>query len=175
MNNFAELITRRRSVRQYTDEPIAPEEVKQIMRAALLAPTSKNNRSWQFVLVEDKADLQKLSQSKPSGAAFVENCALAIVILTDNETSEAPVEDSSIAATFIQLQAEDLNLGSCWVQIKGRTATDGCDSEQYIRELLSIPNNFSVGCIVAIGHKAKDGKPQDEAKMPWERVHVGRY
>jgi nitroreductase len=175
MPNFSELATTRRSTRQYTDEPLSPAEVEQIMRSALLSPSSKNSRPWEFVLVEDKAMLKQLSLCKSSGATFLENCALAVVVLTDPLQSEAYIEDSAIAATYIQLQAEDLGLGSCWVQIQGRETADGYDSEQYVRDLLGIPLQLFVGCIIAIGHKAKEGKPHDEDKLLWEKLHIERY
>ena len=175
MNRFAELITTRRSVRQYTGEALLPEEVEQIMRAALLSPSSKNSRPWEFVLVEDKALLKQLSLCKSSGAAMLEHCALAVVVLTDPLQSEAYIEDSAIAATYIQLQAEDSGLGTCWVQIRGRETADGYDSEQYLRDLLNIPLQLFVGCIIAIGHKAKESQPHDGEKLQWEKLHIGKY
>jgi nitroreductase len=175
MNSFLELITNRRSVRQYTEEPLLPQEVEQIMKAALMSPTSKNSRSWQFVLVEDKETLKKLSNCKSSGASFIEHCALAIVVMTDPLQSEAPVEDAAIVSTYIQLQAEDLGLGSCWCQIKGRETADGYDSDQYVRDLLDIPLQLSIGCIIAVGHKARVGKPHDESKLQWEKLHIEKY
>lgn len=175
MNSFLELVTNRRSVRQYTEEILLPQEVERIMKAALMAPTSKNSRSWQFVLVEDKDTLKKLALCKSSGASFVEHCALAIIIMTDPLQSEAHVEDAAIVATYIQLQAEDLGLGTCWCQIKGRETADGYDSDQYVRDLLDIPLQLAIGCIVTIGHKARVGKPHDEAKLQWEKLHIGKY
>ncbi|MDR2804231.1 MAG: nitroreductase family protein [Dysgonamonadaceae bacterium] len=175
MNSFSELVTKRRSVRQYTEEALTPVEVEQLLRSALLSPSSKNSRSWQFVLVEDKEMLNRLSHCKSSGAGFLEHCALAIVILTDPLQSEAYLEDSAIAATYIQLQAEDLDLGSCWVQIRGRETADGYDSEQYVRDLLDIPLQLSIGCIVAVGRKAKESKPHSDEKLQWEKLHIGKY
>jgi len=175
MDSFSKLITTRRSIRQYTDEALSAAEVEQIMRAALLSPSSKNSRPWQFVLVEDKTMLKQLSLCKSSGAVFLENCALAVVVLTDPLQSEAYIEDFAIAATFIQLQAEDLGLGTCWVQIRGRETADGYDSEQYVRDLLDIPLQLCVGCVIAVGHKAKEGKPHDEEKLQWEKLHIEKY
>ena len=175
MNSFAELITNRRSIRQYTEEALLPSEVEQIMKAALMSPTSKNSRPWQFVLVEDKEVLKKLSFCKPTGATFIADCALAIIVLTDPMQSGACVEDASIAATYIQLQAEDLGLGSCWVQIRGRETESGQDSEQYVRDLLDIPLQLVVGCIVSIGHKVKAGNPHNEEKLQWEKLHIEKY
>ena len=175
MTHFSELIINRRSMRQFTEEPLLPNEVEQIMKAALMAPTSKNSRSWQFVLIENKETLKKLASCKSSGCAFVENAALAIVVLTDPMLSEAYVEDATIAATYIQLQAEDMGLGSCWIQIRGRETESGYDSEQYVRDLLDIPLQLAVGCIVAVGHKARTGKPHSEEKLQWEKLHLEKY
>jgi len=175
MNSFADLIKNRRSIRQFTEEKITAEEVELILKAALSAPTAKNCRAWKFILVEDREKLRLLSISKTSGAAFIEHCALAIVVLSDPLTSTAPVEDASIAATFIQLQAEDLNLGSCWCQIAGRETADGQESEQYIRDLLNIPYNFGVNCIIAIGHKANEGKAHDGESLLWENVFIEQF
>ena len=175
MSTFKELVSCRRSVRQYTEEVLTPTDVEQIMRAALMSPTSKNSRNWEFVLVEDKAMLKQLSLSKPTGAVFIENCALAIVILTDPTRSEAHVEDAAIAAAFIQLQAEDLGLGSCWVQVRGRQTASGLDSEQYVRDWLGIPSHLTVGSIVTVGRKAKESKPHSEDKLQWEKLHIGKY
>ena len=175
MKSFAELVKNRRSVRQFTDEKITAEEVELIIKAALLSPTSKNCRAWKFILIEDKEMLRQLSLSKTTGAAFIENCALAIVVLSDPLKSVAPVEDASIAATFIQLQAEDLGLGSCWVQIAGRETAGGQESEQYIRDLLSIPYTYGVNCIISIGRKERDAKPHDEDNLLWENVFIEQF
>lgn len=175
MDSFAELIKNRRSTRQFTETALLPEEVEQIMKAALIAPTSKNSRAWQFVLVEDKEMLKKLSSCKSTSCAFIENAALAVIVLVDPMLTEAYTEDASIAATYIQLQAEDLGLGSCWVQIRGRETENGYDSEQYVRDLLDIPLQLAVGCIIAIGHKARIGKPHNEGKLQWEKLHIEKY
>jgi Nitroreductase len=175
MNSFADLIKNRRSIRQFTDEPLMPDQVEQLLRAALMAPTSKNSRPWHFVLVEDKAMLQALSHCKSSGSAFLENAALAIVVLTDPLLSIAYVEDAAIAAAYIQLQAEDLGLGSCWIQVAGRETDTGYDSEQYVRDMLDIPLQLVATCIIAVGHKAKPAQPHDEDKLHWERLHIEKF
>ena len=175
MPRFSALANTRRSTRQYTDEALSPAEVEQIMHSALVSPSSKNSRPWEFVLVEDKAMLKQLSLCKPSGATFLEHCALAVVVLTDPLQSEAYIEDSAIAATYIQLQAEDSGLGSCWIQINGRETAGGYDSEQYVRDVLGIPLQLFVGCIIAIGHKAKESKPHDDDELQWEKLHIGKY
>ena len=68
MTDLHDLLVRRHSIRRYKPEPLKPEEVKLILEAALLAPTSKNTRSWQFIAVDDRSMLERLGQCKPAGA-----------------------------------------------------------------------------------------------------------
>ena len=65
--NFSDLVQQRRSHRKFTGEEVSAEDVKQILRAALMSPTSKGQRAWQFVVVDDKTDLEKLSDAKDMG------------------------------------------------------------------------------------------------------------
>ena len=114
MESFATLIKSRRSTRKFTDQLLNPEQVEMILKAALMAPASKRKNPWQFVVVEDKEMLAKLSVCKPAGAAFLKDCALAVVVLANVMESDVWVEDASIASIYMQLQAEDLGLGSCF-------------------------------------------------------------
>ena len=70
MENFHDLLINRRSIRKYTDEPVNPDDVRLILEAGLMAPSSKSGRSWQFVVVEDKEMLERLGNCKPSYATM---------------------------------------------------------------------------------------------------------
>ncbi len=111
---------RRRSSRKFTAEPIAPDQVQELLKAALVAPTSKNAHSWQFVAVEDREMLGRLAACRKMGSSFLSGCALAVVVMGDVTVTDVWVEDASIAAAYMQLQAEDLGLGSCWCQVRNR-------------------------------------------------------
>ena len=173
--DFKELAQMRRSHRKFTEEEISAEEVQLIMRAALMAPTSKSQRAWQFVVVDDKMDLEKLSDAKDLGGQFIKGAAMAVVVLGDPMQNDCWVEDGAIAAISMQYQAEDLGLGSCWVQMRGRGLSDGTSADEVIRGILDIPENLSCLCVVAFGHKADKRKPQNEDKLKWENVHVAKY
>lgn len=175
MNSFHDLIVNRRSIRRYTDTPISAENVKLILEAGLMAPTSKNSRSWQFIAVDDRGMLERLAQCKPAGAAPVAKCSLAIVVAGNPSESDAWVEDASIAAAYMQLQAADLGLGSCWIQVRGRFTADGTPSEECVAELLGIPEQLPVLCIMTFGHPDEQRKPLDPAKALWEKVHIGTW
>ena len=175
MTNFKDLAQLRRSHRKFTDEEIDAEDVRLIMRAALMSPTSKGQRAWQFVVVDDKMDLEKLSDAKDLGGQFIKGAPLAVVVLGDPVQNDCWVEDGAIAAISMQYQAEELGLGSCWVQMRGRGLSDGTTADTVIRGILDIPENLCVLCVVAIGHKADEHKPQNEDKLKWENVHIGKY
>ncbi|MCR5198979.1 MAG: nitroreductase family protein [Prevotella sp.] len=175
MTHFKDLVQQRRSHRKFTSEEVDAEDVKLILRAALMAPTSKSQRAWHFVLVDNKTDLEKLSDAKDLGGQFIKDAPLAIVVLGDPMQNDCWVEDGSIAAISMQYQAEELGLGSCWVQMRGRGLSDGTTADTVIQGILDIPENYSVLCVIALGHKADERKPQNEDKLKWENVHVDKF
>ncbi|MCH5308013.1 MAG: nitroreductase family protein [Prevotella sp.] len=173
--NFKDLVQQRRSHRKFTTQEIDGDDVKTILRAGLMSPTSKGMRAWQFVVVDDKTDLEKLSDAKDMGGQFLRDAQLAIVVLGDPLQNDCWVEDGSIAAISMQYQAEDLGLGSCWIQMRGRGLTDGTSADTVIQGVLNIPDNLSCLCILAIGYKADERKPQNEERLKWESVHVDKF
>ena len=175
MENFHELLINRRSIRRYTSEPVDADQVRMIMEAALMSPSSKSVRPWQFVVVDDKEMLERLSHCKPNYATSIASAPLAIVVTADITKSDAWIEDASIAAVFMQLQAADFGLGSCWVEIRERFREDGEPAEEYVREVLGIPEQFAVLCVITIGHKDEERKPINPEKLLWEKVHIGSW
>ena len=174
MDNFESLILARRSARKFTDKQLSANDVQKILQAALLAPTSKNCKSYEFVTVEDKDLLQQLSVCKDSGCAYLKGCSMAVVVLGDKTITDVWVEDATIAAIFMQLQAEDLQIGSCWCHIRNRLLGE-MSSEQYVRDLLDIPVHFGVLCIIGFGQKNQQHQSHDLSKLLWEKIHIGRF
>ena len=175
MESFSDLIKNRRSMRKFTDEELTQEEVVALMKAALMAPTSKRSNSWQFVVVDNKETLRKLSRCKEQASQFIADAALAVVVMADPMASDVWFEDASIASIYLQLQAEDLGLGSCWVQVRERFASPGVSSDEYVHEVLDIPLQLQVLSIIVIGHKGMERKPFDEEHLQWEKIHLNRY
>ena len=175
MENFSDLIRLRRSMRKFTSEELAPEEVVTLLKAALMSPTSKRSNSWQFIAVDDKETLDKLSRCKEHGPAFLADAALAIVVMADPLASDVWIEDASVASILIQLQAEDMGLGSCWIQVRERFTATGMSSDEYVHGILDIPLQWQGLAIIAIGHKGMERKPFDEEHLQWEKVHINKY
>ena len=168
MENFSELIKNRRSMRKFTDEELTQDEVVALMKAALMSPSSKRSNSWQFVVVDDKEKLKELSHCK-------EQASSAIVVMADPLASDVWIEDASIASIMIQLQAEDLGLGSCWVQVRERFTATGMPSDEFVHGILDIPLQLQILSVIAIGHKGMERKPFNEEHLQWEKIHINKF
>ena len=175
MNSFYELIKTRRSTRKFTNEELEQDEVVTILKAGLMAPSSKRSNCWQFIAVDDKETLAALSLCKEQSASFIAEAALAVVVLADPLKSDVWMEDAAIASIYMQLQAEDLGLGSCWVQVVERMHNDTETSNDYVHGILDIPRQLQVVSIIAIGHKAIERKPFDEEHLQWEKIHINKF
>lgn len=162
-------------MRKFTDQELTHDEVVMLMKAALMSPSSKRSNCWQFVIVDDEELLERLSYCKEQSASFIKDAALAVVVMADPLASDVWIEDASIASIMIQLQAEDLSLGSCWVQVRERFTSDGIPSNEYVHQVLDIPLQLQVLSIIAIGHKGMERKPFNEEHLQWEKIHLNKY
>ena len=125
--------------------------------------------------MDDKEILKQLAHCKEQASSFIADAALAIVVTADPLASDVWIEDASIASILIQLQAEDLGLGSCWVQVRERQAANGMPSDEFVREVLDIPLQLQVLSIIAIGHKGMERKPFNEDHLQWEKIHINKF
>lgn len=150
-------LRKRRSIRAYhRDRPITAEDLGILKEALLRSPSSREIRPWSFILVQDRALLEELSRAKPHGAGFLKNAALGIVVCGDSTQSDVWVEDCAIASVIAHLTAASIGLGSCWIQIRERHHDDRLTAEQYVQELLSLPEHIRVLSIIAVGHAAEE-------------------
>lgn len=172
---FDALMQKRRSIRKYLDRSVEPEKINSLLEAALRAPSGKSIYPVELIVVDDRGMLEKLSLSKPAGAAFLKHAALGVVICANQDKSDTCIEDASIASIVIQLAAESLGLGSCWIQLRNRTHEDGRPSQQYVAELLEIPTNYMVLNVIAIGYPAESKAPHKKETFKYEHVHKGRF
>lgn len=173
--SFWSLIRKRRSIRKYKPQEVEPEKILLLAEAALRAPSSRGLNPWEFVVVTDQGLLEELSRCKPHGAAFLKEAPLGIVVCADSSKSDVWVEDASIAATFILLAAVSLDLGACWIQLRGRMYDEKMSAGQRAGQLLGLPGNLEVEAIVAVGYPDEVKLPHPAEKLLWERLHRERY
>lgn len=172
---FIPLIQKRRSIRNFSDKPVEPEKIEQLVEAALRSPSSRGFNPWSFIVVTDPAMLETLSKAKLHGSAFLKNAPLGIVVCADPEKSDVWIEDASIATIFIHLAAASIGLGSCWIQIRERMHSDSRTSQAYIEEVLGLPSNIKVLAMIGVGYPAEEKPPHRIDKTAYEKVFLNRY
>jgi nitroreductase len=172
---FLSLVQKRRSIRRFQKKEIEPEKMDIIIEAALRSPSSMGNNPWEFIVVTDPEKLEALSHAKPHGATFLKSAPCGIVVCADPEKSTVWIEDCSIASIFIQMTAESLDLGSCWIQIRDRLNKDGKPAQEVIADVLDIPGNRTVASIIALGYPDEEKGPHKKEALQYEKVYGNMY
>jgi nitroreductase len=172
---FLPLIQKRRSIRKFQEKPVENEKIEMLIEAALRAPSSMGRNPWEFVFVTDQTSLERLSKAKQHGSAFLRNAPLGVVISADPDKSDVWIEDTSIAATFLQLIAESAGLSSCWIQIRERMHDGVKTAPDYVSEVLGIPRRLKVACIIAVGYPDETKSAHSKEDLPYEKVYFERY
>jgi nitroreductase len=170
-----ELLRKRRSIRKYTDKVIETEKIEILKEALLRSPTSRSFDPWEFIFIDDRELLKLLAISKPHGAGFLKGAVLGIVICADEQKSDVWIEDCSIASILVQMVAQSIGLGSCWIQIRNRNFDDRMTSEDYIRKLLDIPSGIKVESIIALGYPAEKKEPVPPESLKYEKIHINSF
>jgi nitroreductase len=170
-----DLLRKRRSIRTFTPEPITPEAMDALKEAALRAPSSRGLNPWEFIWVDDPETIAGLARAKQHGSEFLGNAPLAVVVCADESRSDVWVEDCAIAAIIIQLTAVSLGLGSCWAQIRLRPHDGRTSAEAYVQELLGLPEQVKVACILGIGHPAEKKSPVAASSLQRQKIRRNRW
>lgn len=157
-----ELLQSRRSIRKFTHQKVEVGKRDLILKSGLLAPSSRGRKPWHLMVVDNEGLLHDLSQAKKHGSSFLKSAPLAIVVAADPEVCDIWVEDASIMSIILQLAAQDLGLGSCWIQIRERMHDDQTSSESYVKALLKLEDKLHVESIIAIGYPDEDKEAYEE-------------
>lgn len=173
---FKQIVSRRRSTRKFLPKTVERETIQRILDQALQAPSSRNTRSTRFVVVEDKALLERMSQMRDYGSSFMKDAPAAIVVMGDRDASDLWLDNCAISATVLQLAVVDEGLASCWVHVNDRPRLkdepDGARADDYLRELLVIPDHYGILCAVALGYSDFEPKPlppyEGEERVIWK-------
>lgn len=175
MNTLLQTMLHRRSVRKYTGAPVPGYMLKLILQAGLASASGKAAYPCEFVLVTERATLDRLAECRTGASRMLERAGAAIVVLGDENKTDTVIEDTSIALTNMHLMADSLGLGSCWIQGRLRQAPDGRTTEEYLRALLGFPENLRLEAILSLGVPAERPAPHREEELKWEKVHGERY
>ena len=144
-----EAILSRRSIRQYTNEPVKQEIQKKLLTAAMQAPSARDTQPWQFIVIDDKNSLKEISAFHPY-AEMLRHAPLAIAVCGDfqvEESEEYLALNCAAATENMLLAAHSFGLGAVWLGIYPRKKRI-----KNLRELLNLPESIIPISLVAIGH-----------------------
>jgi nitroreductase len=153
-----EAILTRRSVRAFTDEPVSAEELEVVLRAAMAAPSATNEQPWRFVVVRDRAVLDRLAKATPFAGALA-RAPLGIVVCGDKRAGRFPgfwVIDCAAAIENALLAAHATGLGGVWIGVHPVPPF-----VQAVRRIVRPPRHVAPMSMIALGHPA-ESKPAAE-------------
>ena len=159
-----EAIRERRSIRAYKNAPVEREKLLKILDAGRLAPSSRNQQEWKFVVVQNKEKIEKLYHACRE-QEFVREAP--IIIAACGTTTDYIMRcgqyaypiDVSIALTHMILRAVDLGLGTCWL---------GSFNENKVKTILEIPEKIRVVGVLTLGYPSFQSQPK--SRKPLENI-----
>ncbi|MTV48789.1 nitroreductase family protein [Heliobacillus mobilis] len=163
-------ILSRRSVRTYTDQPVADELVKELLEAAMSAPSAGNEQPWHFIVIKDRQLLDEIPKFHPY-AGMVKQAPLAILVCGDETLEKYKgfwVQDCSAATQNILVAAQAKGLGAVWVGLypeEGRVKA--------LRDLLGIPEQVIPLALIPLGYPAEQLPPANRFNP--KRIHKDRW
>ncbi len=170
-----DLLKTRRSIRKYKKDKIPRETIEALIKSALYSPSGNNIKPWEFIIVDNKELIARLSKAKTNSADFIKDSNILIIVLADERKTDVWIEDSSIAATILHFTSESLGLGSCWIQIRKRYANEQLLSEEYIKQLLDIPDYLRVEMMLAVGYPAESKADKIISESDYAKIKYNDY
>lgn len=162
------VIHSRKSVRQYTARPVSDEQVDVLLRAAMAAPTGRDLRPWEFIVVRNRNTLDSLAAVLPYGKMLAQ-ATVALVVCGD--TSRSPrlwVEDCSMAAQNILLAAEASGLGAVFTAVYPYA-----DRQAAVTRYLHVPEPIVPLTIIPVGYP--QGVQTPKRKYDSRKIHYETY
>jgi nitroreductase len=165
-----EAILSRRSIRRYTGEPVPEEVIKELLAAAMSAPSASNEQPWQFVIIDDRRILDEIPKFHPY-AHMLKEASLAIAVCGDMNLEAMRgywVQDCSAATQNILIAANAKGLGAVWLGVyphESRAKT--------VQKLLGLPEQVIPLCLISIGYPAEQKPPANRYSA--SRVHHNRW
>lgn len=146
MNIGFTIIKSRRSVRKYKDTPLPEKAIQDALECARQAPTARNEQPWLFGVVKNTETLQQIADLTDHGT-FIAGAQVCFAIFSKRDATYY-LEDGSAATEQLMLGLWAYGIGSCWV------AGDKKEYAETIRELLNVPDTYTLVSLVPAGYPA---------------------
>jgi nitroreductase len=134
------IIKKRRSIRNFTGEPIPRKDLETIIDAGRLAASGSNKQPWNFIVITNREMIDKLKVA----AQWMEKAGAIIAVVMD-PSSRWWMEDGSAAVENILLASTALGYGSCWVE------GSMLPYEEEFKKLLAVPKDKRLFTLIPIG------------------------
>jgi nitroreductase len=170
-----DLLRQRRSVRVFKPQAVEAEKIEALTEGLLRSPTSRNLQPCTFVIIQERQLLDQLIIAKPHGTTFFATAPLAVAIAADPAVSDVWIEDAAVAATVVQLVAEDLGLKSCWAQLRSRQHNEAISASEYVRSLVALPEGMEVPMVIAIGYPDEKKVGHPATALRTEKIHKEHF
>jgi len=159
MNSKLNCLFSRRSIRAYQQKDIGEELVRDILEAAMAAPSAVAKDPWNFVVVRNRDLLVKIAEGLPSGKMLA-NAPMGIVVCGELDRAHDHqlsylLQDCSAAIENLLLAVNILGLGACWLGVHPRE-----ERSTHIRSVLNIPESVLPVAAIAIGWPAESKEPR---------------
>lgn len=170
-----DIMYQRKSLRKYSGEKVPEEKLDMILKAGLLSPSGRRAKPWEFIVVREKDMLEKLVDTRTGAANMLGGADCAIVVVADAEKTDVWTEDCSIAMAQMHLMASHIGVGSCWIQGRLREAANGMSSEEYVCELLGVPEGYKLEAVLSLGMPEEIPTGYTEEDLLTEKIHYERF
>lgn len=157
----------RKSVRTYLNKGVEEEKIDLMLRAGMAAPSGKDQRPWEFIVVTERASLDSMAAALPYAKMLTE-ARYAIVVCGDSTRSSYWYLDCSAATQNILLAAESLGLGAVWT-----AAYPYEDRMQVVRKYTALPENILPLCVIPFGYPAT--QQQSKQKYDEKKIHYEKW
>jgi nitroreductase len=160
----------RRSIRRYTPEPVSAEAIREILKAAMSAPSAGNEQPWEFIVITDRSLLDEIPRFHPN-AQMVKEASAAILVCGNlhRETHQGFwVQDCSAAVENILLAVTQKGLGAVWVGIYPRG-----ERVEGMRKLFNLPDFVMPFALVPLGYPAEEKPPSE--RFDSSRIHDNKW
>ncbi|MBP2630366.1 MAG: nitroreductase [Firmicutes bacterium] len=160
-------IFNRRSIRKFKNQAVEPEKIDRLLRAAMQAPSAANQQPWEFIVVQEKDILEKLSQVSPYAKPAAHSAVTFVLLANENELKvpTAWEQDMSAATQNLLLEAVHLELGGVWFGVA--TADSVIEN---VRHLFNLPNHLKPFALISVGYP--DGQKNEFIdRYKAEKVH----
>jgi nitroreductase len=165
-----EAILNRRSIRKYKDQKISKENLDEILKAAMYAPSAMNLQAWHYIVIEDNTVLVETIKSIPY-AEMLRQSAAAILVCGDSSAEKNEswlLQNCSAAIQNILLSAYGLGIGSCWIAIHGMD-----DVYKNVRAQFKLPENIVPVALISLGYPDEEVKAEERFKE--EKIHYNNW